>query len=217
MPAPGWFGRLFARTRRHAPLKAVGTTVYITAFFVAYFWLLENPRVPPTVMPLTALDRAVPFSTVWLPAYLSLWLYVSLPPAFIETRRALVGYGIAIGAVCVLGLGSFVLWPTAVPPHLVDLANTPEMALLQGIDATGNACPSMHVATALFSGLWLHRLLAEVGAPRALRLANLLWGVAIVYSTLAIKQHVAIDMLGGLVLGGLGAWGSLAWYGRLSR
>ena len=69
------------------------------------------------------------------------------------------------------------------------------------MDASGNACPSLHVATAVFSGVWLNRILREINAPRALRAFNWLWCVGIVYSTLATKQHVALDMLAGAVLG----------------
>jgi membrane-associated phospholipid phosphatase len=35
------------------------------------------------------------------------------------------------------------------------------------------------------------------------------WCSAIVYSTLATRQHVAVDIAAGLLLGGLAAWLSL--------
>ncbi len=213
-PSSTWLGRLRERFRAHMWLKGLGTTAYITTFFIAYFWVLENPRIPPTLLPLTAVDRAVPLSTLWLPTYLSLWVYVSLPPALFADRAELVRFGIAIGALCLSGLGIFALWPTAIPPHLIDFATYPEMGFLKGIDAAGNACPSMHVATALFSALWIHRLLQEIDAPRALRVVNGVWGAAIIYSTMAVKQHVFIDVVGGVLLGGLGAWLSLAWHAR---
>jgi len=211
-----WLGHLRARIFSHMWLKGIGTTAYITTFFIAYFWVLENPRTPPTVLPLTGVDRAVPFSSLWLPTYLSLWVYVSLPPALFLQRAALVRFGIAIGALCLLGLGIFVLWPTSIPPNLVDFAAHPEMGFLKGIDAAGNACPSMHVATALFSALWLQRLLREIGAPRSVRIVSGLWGAGIIFSTLAVKQHVFIDLVGGMLLGGVGAGLSLTWHARRS-
>jgi membrane-associated phospholipid phosphatase len=57
------------------------------------------------------------------------------------------------------------------------------------------------VATALFSAIWLEALLAETGAGRVVRGANWLWCLGIVYSTMATKQHVAIDVLAGALLG----------------
>jgi membrane-associated phospholipid phosphatase len=66
------------------------------------------------------------------------------------------------------------------------------------------------VATAVFSALWLNRQLFEVGAPRIVRWLNWTWCVGIVYSTLATKQHVAVDMVAGIMLGMLAAGLSLA-------
>jgi membrane-associated phospholipid phosphatase len=68
------------------------------------------------------------------------------------------------------------------------------------VDAAGNACPSLHVATAAFTALWVEHVLRRIGAPRWLRACNGLWVGAIVWSTMATKQHVAWDVAGGLLL-----------------
>jgi len=172
-------------------------------FFVAYFALLRSPQFPVTPMPVTALDRWLPFQPAALPLYASLWLYVSLPPAFILERRRLVAYGWAIASLCAAGLLIFLVWPTATPAALVDWDRHPAFAMLKGLDTNGNACPSLHVATAAFSACWLHRLLREMGAGRAVLAGNALWCAAIVYSTLATKQHVLVDVVGGLALSAL--------------
>jgi membrane-associated phospholipid phosphatase len=79
------------------------------------------------------------------------------------------------------------------------------MNFLKNLDAGGNACPSLHVATAVFSGIWLHRLLRRFGAPSWMPVINGVWCAGIVYSTIAIRQHVALDVLAGLALGLLAA------------
>ena len=101
------------------------------------------------------------------------------------------------------------------PPHPPNpaVASHPGFALLQGVDAAGNACPSLHVATALFSAAWVQRLLRGIHAPAWLSWGNGIWLVLIVYSTMAIKQHVALDVLAGLLLGGAFGWASLRWTG----
>ena len=81
--------------------------------------------------------------------------------------------------------------------------------MLKGADAAANACPSMHVAVAIFSAFWLNHLLRDIGAPPILRALNWLWFIAIAYSTMAIKQHVFIDVVAGLALGAAFAWPSL--------
>lgn len=198
---PPWSVRMLARMRAHPWLKGIGISAFMTAFFVGYFHLLHHPLFPVTVMPLTGMDRLVGFQPGALVFYLSLWFYVSLPPALLKTRRELVAYGGMIGGLCLLGMACFLFWPTAVPPPDIDFARVSGFSLLKDVDAAGNACPSLHVATAVFSGLWLDRQLRELGGPGAARLLGALWCAAIVYSTLATKQHVAIDVAGGLALG----------------
>lgn len=180
-------------------LKSLGFTAYMWVFFVGYFHLLRHPTTPVTVMPLSVVDHWIGFQPWALWPYLSLWLYVALPPSLIGERRELVRYGIWIAALLAAGLLCFAWWPTAVP-HLPVEAEHPGFALLRGVDAAGNACPSLHVAAALFSAFWLHRLLGQMQAPAWLRATNLVWVAAIVWSTLAVKQHVWWDVLAGIAL-----------------
>ena len=199
--------------RRFLWLKAIGISLFMWVFFVAYFHLLRNPVHPVTPMPLTALDHAIPFQPGAVIAYLSLWLYVGIPPGLLLGFRQLLVYGLWAAALCLTGLAFFYFFPTAVPPLALDpdLARFPAFALLHGVDAAGNACPSLHVATALFSAIWIDRLLRDIGAPRALRALNAGWFLLIAYSTLATKQHVVLDVLAGAPLGILFASASLHW------
>ena len=68
-------------------LKAIGTTLFMTAFFAAYLHLLHYPLYPVTIMPLTAVDRAVGFQPWALAVYATLWIYVALPPALARAAR----------------------------------------------------------------------------------------------------------------------------------
>ena len=191
------------RLKAHWLLKAVGTTAVITVFLVFYLYLLKNPIFRVTEMPLTALDRMIDFQPAALALYVSLWVYVGLPPALIETRGQLLNYGWAAGVLCTVGLGIFLIWPTAVPPTDIDWGRYPGFGYLKQIDGAGNACPSLHVATAIYSAIWLERLLRDMGRGAVIRFLSGLWCIGIVYSALATKQHVAVDALGGAVLGNL--------------
>lgn len=204
-----WHAVLSQRAREMVLLKAFGTTAFMTLFFIAYLHLLHDPVFAVTIMPLTPVDHWIGFEPGALFAYVTLWVYVSLPPALMPDRRTLIGYGLAVGLLCVIGLLAFLFWPTAVPTPRIDWGSYPGFSMLKGVDGTGNACPSLHVATAVFSGIWLHRLLRDIGSPRGLLLFNALWCGAIVYSTMATKQHVFIDVLTGSLLGGLAAWWSI--------
>jgi membrane-associated phospholipid phosphatase len=182
-------------------LKIFSTAGFMCLFFLGYFFVLQNPAFAVTQMPLTALDRLIVFYPPALIAYVSLWFYVTIPPALLLTTRELLGYGLWLGGLCVVGLTCFVFWPTAVAAHPLEWGQQPGFHWLDGVDAAGNACPSLHVGTAVFSAIWLDRLLGEMGSGRLVRAINWAWFVAIAVSTLAIKQHVVLDVAGGLLLG----------------
>jgi membrane-associated phospholipid phosphatase len=181
--------------------KFIGTTLGMTAFFVAYFWLLYHPLFPVTIMPLTAVDRWIGFQPAALGLYVSLWFYVSFAPALLVEARLLWSYLAAAAVLSVVGLGIFLVWPTVVPAIALDDDAHRFFLALQKVDASGNACPSLHVAFAVFTAFWFERILRQMRAGRVVRVASVLWCVGILYSTIATRQHVALDVLAGAILG----------------
>ena len=210
-PAPGWAAEIGLRMRRLLALKLVGISGFTWLFFVGYFYLLKHPVHPVTVMPLTALDTLIPFQPQALFAYLSLWVYVGTAPGLQLRFSELVVYGLWVGALCLVGLACFYFWPTQVPPLKLDVTGFPGFATLQGVDAAGNACPSMHVAVAMFTVIRLEDVLRRAGTPGWLRLINRVWFIAIAASTLMVKQHVVLDVAAGALLGIAFALPSLRW------
>lgn len=196
-----WTKELRRRAKADWVIKLPGISAFMTLFFITYFVLLNHPAYDVTVMPLTALDRWIAFrpDAVWL--YASLWCYSPIAAALQGTRRDLVRH--AVAAALLAGVGSFIfyLWPSSVPMSDVDWTLHPFLAPLKQSDASGNACPSLHVAFAVFSGVALERILRRIRSPLAARVANLAWCLGIVYSTLAIRQHVTIDVIAGAALG----------------
>jgi len=185
----------------HWRLRAVAIPAFAAFFFVLYFRLLNHPLFPVALMPLTALDRLVGFAPLAMVPYVSLWPYVLLVPALLLGRRETVAYVAAVVAVAAVGLGIFLFWPTAIPRPDIDWTRHPSFEFLKHVDAAGNACPSLHVTFTVLTAVWLGRLLRQIGAPAGMRLLSVVWAVAIVYSTLATKQHVAVDVFAGAALG----------------
>ena len=87
-PQTPWYRQVAAVIPRHIVLKSIGTMLFISLFFGAYFYLLKHPAYPTTVMPTTLLDRLIGFQPLALPMYVSLCVYVSLPPTLLATRDA---------------------------------------------------------------------------------------------------------------------------------
>jgi membrane-associated phospholipid phosphatase len=162
-----------------------------------------------------ALDRWLDFEFAAMPLYLSLWVYLSLGPALLPDRRALLRYGAACLFIAAVGLTLFLFWPTKVPPLTAavaaEVADHAGMTMLRGVDMSGNACPSLHVAFAVFAAVGLARELRSIGASAWVGALNALWCFGIVYSTLATRQHVVLDVLGGALLGALAALLLAAW------
>lgn len=190
----------------HFWFKTAGISAYMLLFFTAYFYLLNHPQAATLTIPGIWLDELVGFQPLALPAYLSLWIYVSLPPILMTTRAQIIRYALKISALCLFAFAIFYVWPNAIAPSAIDWRQYPQVAFLKDIDAAGNACPSLHVATAVFSAVWLHGYLRSCGAGRALQTLNIVWCIAIAYSTLATKQHVALDVIAGAALGAAAAW-----------
>ena len=220
MTEPGihthWLQQATQRLGEHWLLKALCTTVAISGFMVVYFILLRHPMFPVTLVPVTGLDRLVAFEPWSLLPYASLWFYISLVPMLLLTRE-LPLYLSSVTLLAVLGFGIFLFWPTTVPAPDIDWRQYPSVAFLKTVDASGNACPSLHVAYAVLTALWAQRLLKRIGAPRLMRLSNGVWCVAIAYSTLATKQHLALDVLAGAVMGLAVTWPHLRLDSRLRR
>ena len=207
---PGWVGSLRARIGTLWWLKGIGNTVFLVLFFQIYLWLQKNPAFEVTQIPATPIDDWVGFQPWTIGLYLSLWVYTALPVALQPDRPRLLRYTGAITVLCVIGLVVFFAWPTSVSNAVgTRPASGALFAMLYAVDSAGNACPSLHVAAAVMSCLWLQAILAQVRAPVWLNAINLAWCAGIVFSTMATKQHLLLDVLAGVALGLCIGWASL--------
>ncbi|SDZ67252.1 PAP2 superfamily protein [Variovorax sp. YR266] len=205
-PFVPWYVALGQRIATLWVVKMIGTTVGISGFFVVYFWVMHNPPSQPMVMPLTRLDHWVGVSDDAMVLYGSLWFYISLAPAFAKDKAELWACARDAAIMAAVGLVVFWLFPTTVPVFAVDWAQYPALQFLKATDVGGNAFPSLHVAFAVLTAVLLERQLRSVQAPTWLRVLNLLWAFGIVYSTLATRQHVLLDVLGGTLLAAAVSW-----------
>lgn len=196
-----WTVELGTRARRNFIPTVIVTTLLTGLFFIGYFYVQQHPAYAPTIMPLTPLDLMIPFQPKALLAYVSLWIYIGAGPGLQRTYAGLTVYGLWLCGLCVTGLGIFYFWPTQVPSLTLDATSFPGFAVLHRVDKASNACPSMHVAVAIFTAVRVDEVLRSTRSPLLLRLLNAAWFAVIVYSTLAIKQHVAVDAAVGALLG----------------
>lgn len=189
--------------------KFVGTSLFIGLFFMPYFYLLKNNFFPITPIPITFIDNFINYNVYFLFLYISLWLYVSLPPLLMRKPKEVFYYGIYAAILMLIGILFYIFFPTTISQDASVWNDSESMKYLKKIDLAGNAFPSMHVASALFSYYWIKYHLKQMGSKKFLYLLNFLWCVGIIYSTMATKQHLFYDVLGGIILGFLVAFFTL--------
>jgi len=198
---------LAALFRRHWRLKLwilvllpVGLTLPFRALEV---WTVFPVRIYPQIW----LDRMIPFlpAAAWL--YLSCFVYLGIAGLLVAKRRECWRYCWIMGGMAFVASLIFLLHPTAVPPRPV-VTDQP-YALVIAADDTGNACPSLHVAFSVFAAVVAHDWLARFRARRGLRVLAWIWALAVSLSTIAVRQHLAIDVFWGALLG---LAGGIAWH-----
>jgi membrane-associated phospholipid phosphatase len=210
MPAwpPSWWRVALRDIWRDIWLKAAGAAVYMTAYFYFYFLLLRDPPRPVTLFAPTALDRLLPFQPWAFWPYITLWAYVCLPAALQPTLPTLLRHALAAAALCAAGIGFYYFLPSAFSHMEAPWPPGHAGAFLGQMDLARNVFPSMHVAFTCFGAIWMNTMLTLLRAPRAARLASAVWCALIIYSTMAIKQHIVWDVMAGMALGL--AWGGLS-------
>ncbi len=159
---------------------------------------------------MTWVDRAIPFLPGLAVPYMSFWGYIVAAGLFLTTRTDIWRYACVMIGIGVIGNLVFLVYPTQVPPRPDYMPSA--YAFVVEYDSTGNACPSLHVAVTLFSMMVMHGWLADFRWSALLRSIAWAWAVVIIFSTVALRQHMAIDVVFGVVLG---VAGGIVWYLRL--
>ena len=169
------------------------------AFTILYWGAAAIHLGAPLVLSPAGPDAAMPFLG-W-----SVWIYLTqfllLPVGIVLSRddqdRSRAYY--AMLTATALAAVVFVVCPTQLERHATPATGLTGLAwsMLYFADTQLNCLPSLHAALAAIAGAALWR--------RGWRALALIWPALVVLSALATKQHVALDVAGGLVLAAL-AW-----------
>lgn len=181
------------------------------AFWVGYFWLEHVHLFPETKMPVCAIDRMVPFRPEAAALYISQFLLVPLVLWLTASRRQLLLCGQGLALMIGVAFASFLIFPTLVVRPATPSGANYIYDLVARCDLPCNACPSLHAAFGVFIGAYSCDVFRPWRMGSLLIGAVWLWAAAILFSTLLIKQHVALDLAAGGVLG------LVSWMFALSR
>jgi len=170
---------------------------------VPYFGLQRLALFAPRTLPATSLDSWIAFDPTWVMAYESIALLVPLAVWLATRRDELQRYARGLALLCGVSFAFFLLLPVVGPrPEL--LPQDDMYRALVELDAASNAFPSLHAGLTLYSLLFgyqvLHRALSR-GGRRVYVLVAVAWCGLILFGTLATRQHWALDLPPGLLLG----------------
>lgn len=199
---------MWARLEAHWRLKLLLTVTLNLSFWAIYSLLGRYAVFPVRVPPQTWFDRAIPFQPEpWVWIYLSQFLFVSPLPWLLDSREGLRRYVRGLGFMCGVSFILFLVFPVA-SPRPPDSATNASMQWLLSYDGTFNAFPSLHAAFLIYLAALGWRIFGRDLSRMAIATA-VLWAGLILYATIATRQHYAIDLLAGGIVGYLADW--FAW------
>ncbi len=191
----------------------------VVGWTVAMPWILTPPYAATNrldwpeavVIPMTGIDRSVPFAPQWAGVYLALfpfmWLAVLRQPDGRHAAGTLAAFAVALAIACTV----FLIVPTSYPHRP---AADGWMALIAGLDTVRNACPSLHGAYAVLAAWALVAASAGSGAGRRAMIGcgAAAMAAAILWATLSVRQHGVIDLGAGMALGVAVALAGQRWW-----
>lgn len=193
---------IILRIKSNHALKLMLSVILTGGFPLIYFGLLQSHQMfPVRIMPVSWLDRMIPFvpDTVYL--YESIWLLMPIAPWLTKTRNELNAYWIGFAVMSIVGFSIFFFFPTAVlRPNNIQNTNVLYEALIR-FDNGINACPSFHAALAVFHGACCHLIFSRGRWNRLIQGVIWVWVLGILAATLLTKQHVFVDIVAGIILG----------------
>jgi membrane-associated phospholipid phosphatase len=145
------------------------------------------------------LDDRIPFLGSTSVIYFSTYLIFVLPLFLIQDLRHFIQVLVVYTVVALISNFVFLVYPTRVfrqetlpNEHIGHMS----LGLFQRVCKPYNSFPSMHTAYALCAAVAVWRFRDPwLGGVFAV------WAVAIAISTLTAKQHVLLDVMGGVLLG----------------
>jgi hypothetical protein len=198
--------------RAHLPHKIAVLLGLSVGICVPYFALQHFVFAAPRTPWITPLDLRIAFEPRWIWVYASLALLVPLAPLLTPTRDGLARYVHGLAWLCVTSFVAFLVLPVA-GPRPPEIPAQGLYAMIVAVDRPLNSLPSLHAGLTAYSLLHLARVATDArsaAAGRRFVVLGVAWGVAILFSTLATKQHWVVDLPFGMAL----AWAAHAWAWR---
>src|SRR4051794_24030177 len=124
-------------------------------------------------IPVTFIDRMVPFDAGWVVPYMSMYVMLVIPPALARTTEQLWRYLIGMAIMFLVAGVCFFLYPVAYERPALPVGAPWLYRLVVSMDQPINCIPSLHAGMTVYAMLLARRIFDDVRAP--VRRA-VLWG-----------------------------------------
>lgn len=179
--------------------------LYFLIYLPWFVWLESRENLPYHVIH-TGIDDYIPFVEIFVIPYLLWFLYVAVVFIYLFFKNKREYYRFCI--FLFTGMTLFLMISTVYPNgHLLRPASferhnifTMAIQFIYQADTATNIFPSIHVFNSIATHLAVMNT-ESLRKNRTVRTTSLVLMVSIILSTVLIKQHSVVDLIGGILLG----------------
>lgn len=178
--------------------------ILVIIWIIAPYSILQHVEIFPVLwVPPLGVDQMIPvcFQSIWF--YFSFCLLLGLVGLLVE-KKLFIQYLYTIGWVTAVSHACFLFLPNGVSRAEIDTETAPLMyQMLASIDKPRNALPSMHASLSVVAAIAAQ---FSVNFPKWSKSLIWLWVLAIFWSTIALRQHVSLDLISGSIIAVIVWW-----------
>ena len=178
--------------------------ILVIIWILAPYGILQHVEIFPVVwMPQLAIDRMIPvcFQSIWF--YYSYYILLGVVGLCLE-KKLFIQYLYTIGWVAAVSHAFFLFIPNGVLRTDIDYESAPAFyQALVYLDMPRNAMPSLHASLSVVAAIAVQ---LSGRFPSWSKLAVWLWVLGVFWSTIALRQHVSLDLIAGTVVAVLVWW-----------
>ncbi|MFC5049844.1 phosphatase PAP2 family protein [Rubritalea spongiae] len=192
-------------------LRRVYSGIVLVIWIMAPYLLLQRFAIREIYwLEPTGFDQSIPVNFHGLWFYYTYYLLLAVVALSVR-KTVYLRFVLSVGWAVLVAHMVYLFFPNGVSREEIPLEKAPlfyEFILFY--DEPRNAFPSLHAALAVIAGLAASRCCRYHPLARVL---IWFWVLGIFWSTIALRQHVTVDLVGGTVVA-VGAWLFVGWFHR---
>lgn len=158
------------------------------------------PWLKPYVIQENIVDKTIGFHSNSIYLYISFFFYIYLSFLIVKKEQA-IQLSILIPASAFFASVFYYFFPTTIvgvsQVFTSDVVTDFLYKIMNSHDTHNNCLPSLHGAISVICGYYL----IKNSKSYLIKLCYVVWGLAICWSAIAIRQHLSVDIIAGIIYG----------------